>query len=76
VARYVERRTDTQITLEEAWRGYREQVWGALAFWAPTYSPPRLMPSDMQPRAVSGELLRRISAACVDLDAFAAVEAK
>jgi Phosphotransferase enzyme family len=76
VARYVARRTDTSITHEEAWRGYREQVWGALAFWAPTYSPPRLMPSDMQPRAVSGELLRRISAACVDLDAFEAVAVK
>jgi aminoglycoside phosphotransferase (APT) family kinase protein len=63
------------ISLDEAWQAYREQAWGALAFWAPTFSPPRLMPSDMQPRAVSGELLRRISTACVDLDAFAAVGA-
>jgi thiamine kinase-like enzyme len=56
-----------------AFARYREQVWGALAFWAPTYSPPRRMPSDMQPREVSGEMLRRIGAACVDLDAFGAV---
>lgn len=63
------------VAFGAAWRAYREQVWGALAFWAPTYSPPRLMPSDMQPRAVSGELLRRISTACADLDAFAAVGA-
>jgi hypothetical protein len=63
------------VSMDEAWQAYREQTWGALAFWAPTFSPPRLMPSDMQPRAVSGELLRRISTACVDLDAFAAVGA-
>lgn len=62
-----------RVTADAAWEDYRRQVWGALAYWAPTYSPPRLMPSDMQPREVSGELLRRISAACADLDAFAAV---
>jgi aminoglycoside phosphotransferase (APT) family kinase protein len=62
-------------TAPEAFDAYRRQVWGALAYWAPTYSPPRLMPSDMQPRAISGELLRRISTACDDLDAFAAVGA-
>jgi aminoglycoside phosphotransferase (APT) family kinase protein len=57
----------------DAWTAYRQQLWGALAYWAPTYSPPRLMPADMQPREISGELLRRISTACEDLDAFAAV---
>ncbi|MDX8151815.1 phosphotransferase [Patulibacter brassicae] len=55
---------------------YRQQLWGALAFWAPTYHPPRLMPGDMQPRAISGEMLRRISAALVDHDAFAALDAR
>ncbi|WP_138974028.1 aminoglycoside phosphotransferase family protein [Patulibacter medicamentivorans] len=54
---------------------YRAQLWGALAFWAPTFSPPRLMPGDMQPREVSGEMLRRIGSACLDHDAFAAVAA-
>ncbi|MCW3015417.1 MAG: aminoglycoside phosphotransferase family protein, partial [Solirubrobacterales bacterium] len=63
------------VTADEAWVRYRQQAWGALAYWAPTYSPPRLMPADMQPRAVSGELLRRISTACVDLDSLAAVDA-
>lgn len=58
---------------DDAFAHYRRQVWGALAYWAPTFSPPRLMPSDMQPREVSGELLRRISTACDDLDAFGAV---
>jgi hypothetical protein len=62
-------------TAAEAFDAYRSQVWGALAYWAPTYSPPRLMPSNMQPRSISGELLRRISTACDDLDAFAAVGA-
>ncbi|WP_372789385.1 phosphotransferase family protein [Paraconexibacter sp.] len=57
---------------EQAWLDYRRQVWGALAYWAPTFSPPRLMPADMQPRAVSGKLLHRITTACDDLDAFAA----
>lgn len=64
-----------QVSSEEAFTAYRRQIWGALAFWAPTYSPPRLMPSDMQPRAISGELLSRISTACADLDAYAAVGA-
>jgi hypothetical protein len=63
------------VSAGEAWDAYRRQLWGALAYWAPTYSPPRMMPSDMQPREVSGELVRRISTACADLDAFAAVGA-
>lgn len=62
-------------TTADAFTAYRRQLWGALAYWAPTYSPPRLMPSDMQPRSTSGELLRRITTACVDLDAFGAVGA-
>lgn len=76
IARYGERLAaggGPRVTADEARRAYRQQLWGALAYWAPTYSPPRLMPSDMQPREISGELLRRISAACADLDAFAAV---
>lgn len=76
VARYAERlaaRGGPVVAPQEAWTAYRQQVWGALAYWAPTYSPPRLMPADMQPREISGELLHRISTACADLDAFAAV---
>jgi len=69
----VARRGGHGASAEDWFEEYRRQVWGALAFWAPTYSPPRLMPSDMQPREVSGEMLRRIGAACTDLDAFAAV---
>ncbi len=72
-AEELERRGGPSTTSQEAFARYREQLWGALAFWAPTYSPPRRMPSDMQPREVSGEMLRRIGAACVDLDAFGAV---
>lgn len=63
------------VSAEAAWLAYRRQLWGALAYWAPTYSPPKLMPSDMQPREISGELLHRISTACVDLDALNAMEA-
>jgi hypothetical protein len=76
VERYVEalvRAGGPVVAADDAWTLYRQQLWGALAYWAPTFSPPRLMPSDMQPRAVSGELLHRISTACEDLDAFAAV---
>jgi len=62
-----------RCSADDAWTTYRQQLWGALAFWAPTYSPPRLMPSDMQPREISGEMLRRISTACADLDALGAV---
>lgn len=58
--------------LDELRELFRLQLWGALGFWAPTYSPPRLMPDDMQPREISGEMLRRISTACADHDAFAA----
>ncbi|WP_205695501.1 phosphotransferase [Conexibacter sp. SYSU D00693] len=59
--------------VDELRRLFRGQLWGALGFWAPTYSPPRLMPSDMQPREVSGEMLRRITTACADHGAFGAV---
>jgi aminoglycoside phosphotransferase (APT) family kinase protein len=78
VVEYVDRlasRAQTTVVLADAWMGYRSQLWGALAFWAPTYSPPRLLPSDMQPREISGEMLHRISTACADHDSFAAVGA-
>jgi len=71
-AEEVARRGGHAAAADDWFSEYRRQVWGALAFWAPTYSPPRMMPSDMQPREISGEMLRRIGAACVDLDAFAA----
>ena len=56
------------IDPEDAWLRYRQQVWGALAFWAPTFSPPRLVPGDMQPREVAAEMLTRIGTALIDLD--------
>ncbi|WP_158276766.1 phosphotransferase family protein [Paraconexibacter algicola] len=77
VALYAEelaRRGGHALSTDETFKRYREQTWGALAFWAPTYSPPKRMPSDMQPREVSGEMLRRIGITVTDLDAFAAVE--
>jgi len=77
VARYAEelaRAGGDRVTPDEVLLAYRRQLWGALGYWAPTFSPPRLMPADMQPREISGEMLRRITTACADLDAFAAVE--
>jgi hypothetical protein len=61
----------TTVKFEVAWRLYRVQLLGALMMWTPTYRPPRLMP-EMQPLAVTEEMLRRIGAANVDLDALAA----
>ena len=46
---------------------YRRQLTGALAMWTTTLCPPRLLP-EMQPRATSEEMLRRILTAIDDHD--------
>ena len=54
------------VTFDEAWQHYREQLPGALLMWTPTLCHPPTMP-DMQPEAVSLEMIRRITTAIGDL---------
>lgn len=54
---------------EDAWRNYRQQLLGALAWWTVTLTPSSAMP-DMQPRDVALEMVRRIAIAIDDLDAL------
>jgi hypothetical protein len=53
---------------------YRRQVFGALAFWTPTYAPPAFAPKNMQPEALSLEMIRRSATAIADLDSFRSLE--
>jgi len=56
------------VSFEDAHRWYRQQLWGALAFWTVTLTPSDTMP-DMQARDTSLENIARISQAIDDLDA-------
>ena len=49
---------------------YRQQMFGALTFWTPTYSPPAFAPKDMQSAETSVEMIRRFAQAIVDLDSL------
>ena len=51
---------------DDAWRHYGQQLPGALLMWTPTLCHPPTMP-DMQPDAVSFEMIRRITTAISDL---------
>jgi hypothetical protein len=55
-----------------AWRHYRAQLLGALAWWTGTLGQPSGK-QDMQPPEVSLEFIRRITTAMDDLDALDAV---
>jgi hypothetical protein len=72
LARYLERireGCDIEITFEETWDLYRQQLFGALLMWTPTLVHFPWLP-DMQPEAMSMELIKRITAAISDLEAF------
>jgi aminoglycoside phosphotransferase (APT) family kinase protein len=56
---------------DRAWQLYRSQMLGALVMWTPTYRPPVWLPR-MQPTQITEEMLRRITAAVVDLDSLTA----
>ena len=61
------------LSFEDGWRGYRQQLVTALTWWTVTLTPPAGLP-DMQPRDTTLEFIRRISMAMDDngtLDAFA-----
>ena len=62
------------IPFDEAFRHYRAQVLGALAYWTLTYRPTAAMP-DMQPAETTEVFIHRLGTAADDLDALAAVEA-
>ena len=58
-----------RIGFDFAWRHYREQLLGALAWWTGTLGQPRNK-QDMQPPEVSLGLIERMAAAVDDLDAL------
>jgi hypothetical protein len=62
------------IPYDTAFRHYRAQFLGALAFWTLTYRPTASMP-DMQPVETTEVFIHRLGHAVDDLDALAAVEA-
>jgi len=70
--RYLERLREhggREIGFEHAWTRYRQQTFAALVMWTPTLCHSPLMP-DMQPEAMSLEMIRRITQAISDLDSF------
>lgn len=71
----VNARTNAPISFDEAWLGYRRQIFSALAFWTPTYAPPAFAPDNMQPEEMSIEMIKRFANAIVDLDSFGALNA-
>ena len=58
-----------RVDPDTAWTLYRQQLFAALLMWTPTLCHPPTMP-DMQPETMSLEMIRRITAAMSDLDAF------
>ncbi len=58
-----------RVAFDEAWRRYRQQLFGALMMWTPTLCPSPTRPA-MQAEAMSFEMIRRIATAIDDLDAL------
>ena len=71
LGRYLERMRASGLALgfDAAWDRYRAQSFAALLMWTPTLRHPPTMP-DMQPEAMSREMIARICAAIVDLEAL------
>ena len=70
--RYLDRMKEfaaVRVDFDEAWLHYRRQTFAALLMWTPTLCHPPTMP-DMQPEAMSLEMIRRITAAMSDLESF------
>ncbi|HJU10174.1 MAG TPA: aminoglycoside phosphotransferase family protein [Candidatus Binataceae bacterium] len=57
------------VTFSEAWNLCRQQLFLALMMWTPTLVHTRTTP-DMQPEEMSLEMIKRITAAISDLEAF------
>jgi thiamine kinase-like enzyme len=62
-----------EIPFHEAWTHYRQQLFGALAWWTGTLGQPPNAP-EMQPRASSLQFIRRITTAIDDLAALESFE--
>ena len=58
-----------ETPFDEAWTQYRQQLFGALAWWTPVLSPNPDVP-DMQPRDTSLEFISRMTHAIDDLDSL------
>lgn len=58
------------MDFDDAWLRYRQQMFGALAFWTPAYSPPVFVPKNMQSADTAVEMIRRIAQAIDDLDSL------
>jgi hypothetical protein len=61
------------VTFETAWTNYRQQMFGALAFWTQTMAPTKNMPQ-MQPKETTLPFIRRLAHAIDDLDSLSAFE--
>jgi hypothetical protein len=61
------------ITFDEAWTLYRQQVLLALMMWTPTLVHTRTTP-DMQPEEMSLEMIKRLTAAMSDLESLSSFE--
>jgi hypothetical protein len=57
------------VEFDQAWKLYRQQLFGALAWWTVTLTPSPDMP-DMQPQATAVEFIKRITHAIDDLNAL------
>ena len=69
LSRYLTKLQETggpRVAVDDAWQHYRQQLPAALLMWTPTLCHPPTMP-DMQPEAVSFEMIRRITTAIDDL---------
>ncbi|NKI16129.1 phosphotransferase [Spongiibacter sp. KMU-166] len=58
-----------ETTFDDAWTYYRQNLFGALAWWTPVLSPNPDVP-DMQPRDTSLEFISRMTHAIDDTDAL------
>ena len=56
------------IDVDFAWTQYRRQMMSSLTWWTGTLTPSPQMPSDIQPRDITLEMIHRIATAIDDLD--------
>jgi hypothetical protein len=62
-----------RIGFDEAWKNYRQQLFGGLAFWTQTMAPTADMPM-MQPEETTLPFIERLSHAIDDLDSLSAFD--
>src|SRR5215467_1483437 len=70
--RYLERMSEQckiDVTFDDAWKLYRQQILLALLMWTPTLVHTRTTP-DMQPEEMSREMIKRMTYAMSDLESL------